>query len=471
MKDGSRREFLRDAGRIAGGLAGLGAISPRGSEAAALPTADGYRGIWYFNQPSKDEYVYKYSGGFATYPQQHLPIAYYSPEANKTFFCYGGTVPGKRELLHMVSYFDHATGKVPRPTVLLNKKTDDAHDNPTLMLDDAGHIWIFSPAHGTSRPSYIHRSVKPYTVDEFELTLTTNFSYPQPWHLPGKGFLFLHTRYAQGRGLHWMTSPDGRKWSEPRPLAKMAQGHYQISWRDGARLATAFNYHPVKGGLNARTNLYYLETADQGETWQTADGRRIQTPLTEIHNPALIHDYEADGLLVYMKDMQFDARHRPVILFVTSKGYESGPANGPRTFHTARWTGTEWTIRPAFSTDHNYDFGSLYLEADGTWRVIAPTEPGPQPFCTGGELVVWSSKDEGRTWTSIRQLTRNSTRNHTYPRRPVNAHPDFYALWADGDAKKPSESDLYFTNQAFDQVWKLPPTMDGEFAAPLRMER
>src|SRR5262245_51969601 len=56
-----------------------------------LPTDDGYHGIWYMNQPSKDEYKYKYSGGFATYPQQHMPIAIYSKKANKTFFCYGGT--------------------------------------------------------------------------------------------------------------------------------------------------------------------------------------------------------------------------------------------------------------------------------------------------------------------------------------------------------------------------------------------
>jgi hypothetical protein len=39
------------------------------------PKDDGYRGIWYFNQPSNDECRYKYSGGFATYPQQQLPFA------------------------------------------------------------------------------------------------------------------------------------------------------------------------------------------------------------------------------------------------------------------------------------------------------------------------------------------------------------------------------------------------------------
>ena len=54
--------------------------------------ADGYRGIWYSNQPTGDEYAYKYSGGLGTYPQQHSPIAICSAAANKTFFCYGGAV-------------------------------------------------------------------------------------------------------------------------------------------------------------------------------------------------------------------------------------------------------------------------------------------------------------------------------------------------------------------------------------------
>jgi len=109
-----------------------------------LATDDGYRGIWYFNQPSNDEYKYKYSGGFATYPQQHIPIAIYSKEVDKTFFVYGGTTArkakDKQQLLHMISYYDHKTGKVPRPRILLNKQTDDAHDNPTLQMDERGHL-------------------------------------------------------------------------------------------------------------------------------------------------------------------------------------------------------------------------------------------------------------------------------------------------------------------------------------------
>ena len=435
-----------------------------------MATDDGYRGIWYSNEATRDEYKFKYSGGMATYPQQHIPIAIYSKEANKTFFCYGGTTAadnrGKVELLHMVSYFDHATGQVPRPTILLNKHTTDAHDNPTLSIDGQGYIWIFSSAHGTGRPSFIHRSKQPYSIAEFERVLQTNFSYTQPWFVPGHGFLFLHTRYANGRNLFWMTSANGREWGTPQKLAKIEMGDYQVSWLNGQKLGTAFDFHPTPLGLNGRANIYYLETMDFGQTWRTVDGKAMSLPLNKTNNPALVYDSRAKGLLVYLKDVNFDASGNPVILFLTSKGHAPGPQNDPRAWLTARWTGKQWEFRPFTCSQNNYDHGSLYIEADGTWRIIAPTEPGPQPYNPGGEMVMWTSPDQGATWMKVKQLTQHSPRNHTYARRPVNAHPDFYALWADGNPRQPSESFVYFTNQRGDHVWRLPPKMSGESSKP-----
>ena len=81
-------------------------------------------------------------------------------------------------------------------------------------------------------------------------------------------------------------------------------------------------------------------------------------------------------------------------------------------------------------------------------------------------MVMWLSRDQGRAWSRIKQLTSNSPRNHTYARKPVNAHPDFYALWADGDARKPSESYLYFTNKTGSRVRRLPAEMKEGFAKP-----
>jgi len=44
----------------------------------------------------------------------------------------------------MVSFYDHTTGEVPKPTLLLDKQTTDAHDNPVISIDEQGYIYIFS---------------------------------------------------------------------------------------------------------------------------------------------------------------------------------------------------------------------------------------------------------------------------------------------------------------------------------------
>jgi hypothetical protein len=454
--------------------------------AEPLPTADGYRGIWYMNQPTNDGFKYKYSGGFATYPQQHVPIAVYVKEANKTFFVFGGKTGDENRISNMVSYYDHATGTVPRPRVVLSRDTNDTHYNPTLTVDAAGHLYVFCNSHGTGSElttddpthgkSYVFRSVKPYTIDEFEKVYEGNFSYSQAWAVDGAaggeggGLLWLHTRYdGNNRRLFYSFSNAGREWAAPVPLARMAAGSYQISWAQGNKVATVLDYHPEGGGLNARTNLYYLQTTDFGRTWTTAAGIRVELPLTQTNNAALVHDYLAEGLLVYLKDLTFDAEGRPVVLFLTSKSYKPGPAGGTRQWRTSRWTGHDWEIRDAFTSDHNYDHGSLYLEPGGAWRVIAPTEPGPQPDSTGGQITEHVSADQGKTWsrTAIWPAAKKE-RNATYIRRPWHADDGFYAFWADGDALKQSESDLYFATKSGD-VFRLPRKMEDDSAKPERI--
>ena len=442
--------------------------------------ADGYRGIWYMNQPSGDEYVYKYSGGLGTYCAKHRPFAIYAEQVNKTFFCYGGTTTdSNRELLHMVSYFDHATKTVPRPTILLDKQTSDAHDNPVISIDQSGRIWIFSTSHGRARPSYIHRSVRPYDVDEFELVPATrldgeenvpitNFSYMQVWHTPKTPFQAFFTRYnypAQ-RTICFMSSADGVSWSAWQRIAAIDEGHYQISGVGRSKAGSMFNYHPRGKGLNWRTNLYYLETADGGTNWTTVDGRPLILPLTEVGNDALVRDYESEGLNVYLKDVRFDEQERPVLLYITSRGYQSGPQNDPRTWTIARWTGAKWLFHPVTTSDNNYDFGELWMTAPNDWRIIGPTETGPQPYNPGGEVAMWTSRDQGAAWTKSRQMTSGSSMNHTYVRRALNAHPDFVGIWADGHGRQPSSSRLYFAD-ARGNVFQLPTTMPGDFAKPI----
>lgn len=436
----------------------------------ATRPADGYRGIWYMNQPQKDQYKYKYSGGFATYPQQHIPIAIYAKAVNKTFFSYGGASPDGKSIENRVGVYDHATGEVSRPTLLVARPTNDTHFNPTLSLDARGHVYVFCNSHGQGTKSFLYRSDKPYSIESFTQVREDNFSYSQPWAL-SDGLLWLHTRYEKGqRRLFFASSADGQSWTEPKMLVHIQAGDYQISWARGSTVATAFDHHPDKVGLNARTNLYYLQTVDLGKTWTNVEGKAVDTPINSAQNAALVRDYAKEGLLVYLKDLNFDADGRPVILYLTAKSYKSGPESGPRTWRTARWTGNDWEYRDLTTSDHNYDHGSLWIEPDGTWRVIAPTDPGPQEWSTGGAIVVWTSRDRGATWKRDATLGHWNGRNQTYMRRPVNADPGFYTLWADGNALEPSASDLYIATKA-GEVFRLPREMPGPTARPERVAR
>ncbi len=89
----------------------------------------------------------------------------------------------------------------------------------------------------------------------------------------------------------------------------------------------------------------------------------------------------------------------------------------------------------------------------------------PQYWGTGGEIVRWISRDQGKTWKRDRNLTRGSRYNHGYVRRPVDAQPDFYAFWADGNPDAVSPSRLYFCTKD-GKVFRMPAQMEEEWAKP-----
>jgi len=448
----------------------LTTISSFGEPVINNGKADGYKGIW-FTLGQFLEHGDKYSGGLGTYTAKHVPLAVYAPEVNKTFFVYGGArKPDERYLLCMASYYDHTNGVVPKPTIVHDKEgVNDPHDNPSISLAEDGHVWVFVSGRGRKRPGFVYRSTEPYSVDAFERIRECEMTYPQPWHIQDKGFLLCFTKYTKGRELYWTFSADGREWAADQKLAGMG-GHYQTTREKDGRVITAFNYHPG-GNVDKRTNLYYAETSDFGKTWQNAAGEILVTPLENTQNPALVRDYDAEKRLVYMKDINFDAEGRPVILIITSGGYAPGPENDPRIWTIVRWNGASWDFHEVTHSTHNYDMGSLYIEEDGTWRIIGPTEAGPQPWGGGGEMALWTSNDAGVAWNKIRDITHNSKFNNSYARRPVNAHPDFYAFWADGNSNEFSQSQLYFTNKNGDKVWALPYEMKEDAATPQLLQK
>ena len=436
------------------------------SSIAQQPRANGYKGIWFtLGQPS--QYGDKYSGGLGTYTSSHVPIAIYNKKADKTFFVYGGTTAkDEKHLLIMLSYYDHKKTVVPKPVIVYDKLgVDDPHDNASLSIDEDGYIWVFVSGRNTSRPGFIFKSKTPNSIHGFEKIKEGEMTYPQPWWFKGKGFVHLFTKYTKGRELYWSTSKDGRTWEPEQKLAGMG-GHYQVSNVWNNKIVSAFNYHPGSN-VDKRTNVYLVQSSDLGKTWTTIDDKVLQTPLSVINSEALVKDYAAEGKLVYLNDLNFDAVGNPVILAIVSRGFQPGPAGNSREWMVMHWKEGKWNLIKVCESTHNYDMGSLYIDKNH-WQIIGPTEAGPQVHGTGGEMALWESRDEGKTWTRKKVLTSGSSRNHSYARRPLNAHPGFYSFWADGNADEFSESRLYFCNKK-GEVFMLPYDMKKDIEKPVKL--
>lgn len=433
---------------------------------------DGYKGIW-FELNQKYKAGDKYSGALGTYTAKHVPLAIYAKEVDKTFFVFGGTTAeDTRHLLCMIGEFDHKTGMVAKPTVVYDKQgVDDPHDNPSLLIDENGIIWVFISGRGRSRPGFKYKSTKPFDISEFTNITEEEMTYPQPWHTEF-GFFHFFTKYTGVRQLYFETSKDGIQWTVDKMLAAIPvnedekSGHYQISNAyDGKRVATFFNRHP-NGIVDRRTDLYYVQSEDFGQTWTTVDGVELKLPITDQTSPARVVDYASQSKNIYLKDMGFDADGNPLCLYIRSYGHEPGARSAPYEWCISKWDGRSWYNSVLTTSDHNYDMGSIYISG-ANWRVVGPTENGPQPWGVGGELAIWNSDDSGETWNK-KTITENSEQSHSYVRRPVDFKAPFCFFWADGNSHEFSKSALYFGN--FNgEIWKLPYHMKNDYEKPIKM--
>ncbi|MEO9891558.1 BNR-4 repeat-containing protein [Aurantibacter sp.] len=435
---------------------------------------DGYKGIW-FELNQKYEFGDKYSGALSTYTAKHVPLAIYSKAVDKTFFVYGGTTSkDEKYLLCMIGEYNHKTGMVSKPTVVYDKQgVNDPHDNPSLLIDNNGFIWVFISGRGKKRPGFKYKSTKPYSIDEFTKITEEEMTYPQPWKTKD-GFFHFFTKYTGVRQLYFETSIDGKTWTEDKMLAAIPinegekSGHYQTSNTfENKLVGTFFNRHP-NGNVDKRTDLYYIQSKDFGDTWTSIEDKQLQLPIKTLESDVRVEDYAASNKNIYVKDMGFDSNGNPACLYIRSNGHEPGPKSAPYEWCVTKWNGTTWKTSVVTTSDHNYDMGSLFIDNDN-WSVVGPTEKGPQAWGVGGELAIWTSKNRGNTWIKQRTLTSNSKLSHSYVRRPVDNKAPFDFFWSDGDSHAFSKSELYFGN--FNgNIWKLPYDMTKDYLKPIKVK-
>jgi hypothetical protein len=405
----------------------------------------------------------------ATFSTRYRPVSYYSREAKKTFFVYGGTTSSaERHLLIMISYFDHRTKTVPRPVIVCDKMgVNEPYDNASLTVDKNGYLWVFVSGWARTRPGIVYRSLSPYSIEGFEKIGNYEMISPQSWAMDDNSIQVMFSRAGNETSLYSAIMSADNKWNEPVKLAAFG-GHNMISEARGSKLVAVFNYFPEML-LDKQTNLYLLQTEDRGKTWKNINNVPVELPLTSKNNSAMIADFESEGKLVFLIDLNFDKEGNPVLLVIKSTGANPGPEGDPREWTIIFRRNDKWNYVKVCTSTNNYDKGSLYIESE-KWKIIGPTEPGPQKYGTGGEIALWESYDEGFTWEKTTQITNNSVNNNSFVRKPRNARKDLYAFWTDGNADAFSPSYLYFTNIKGDKVWLLPYEMTEEQVKPRRIK-
>ena len=430
----------------------------------------GYRPIW-FELNQKYEYGDKYSGALGTYTAKHHPLAIYADAVNKTFFVYGGTKSAdSKHLLCMIGEYDHGSGLVSQPMVVCDKMgVSDPHDNPSILIDDQGYIWVFVSGRGRKRMGFKYKSKNPYSVDGFRKISTEEMTYPQPKKM-GSGYFNFFTKYTGVRHLYFEKSINGKDGSTDKMLAAIPEkkgeksGHYQVSALfNEKKIGTFFNRHP-NGKVDQRTDLFYLQTREKGDTWSTVDNQLIEIPVTDINSPSKVVDYAKLEKNIYLKDMTYDPQGNPICLYIRSNGHEPGPKSSPYEWCITRWNGDEWMTHIITTSDHNYDMGSLLFQGEKLY-LIGPTAIGPQKWGVGGELQLWTSNDLGKNWIKKKDLTQNSLVNHSYVRKSEIFKSPFVFFWASGHAHQFGKSELFFGNLE-GNIWQLPYDMEKETERP-----
>ncbi len=360
-----------------------------------LPTPiqlpDSHRGVWYACGAANTlpGHGRVYSGAMATYCAWHRPMAVYAPAVMKTFLVYGNA-----DNSPTITLFDHVARQFAEPVVLGANPDGDAHRNPTLLLDDDGHLLVFFGAHG--HPSHVVKSARPYDISEWRAMpdlQDPKGTYPQPWKLIEGEILVM---YRHAPGWRCRVSKDGAEsWEAPVNIIDFPRDEgWDLSVYGISIGATGpyprrvhFTWSRLGGGTPEeveskhlwarRYNVYYACSDDGGRTWQRSDGTPYALPIGEDDAEKL---YDCGEHGVWLKDIQLDSQGNPYILFLDADidTYESA-------WKVLRQVEGEWKLSEITRSDHMYDSGGIVFVSDDDIRVYGATTTS-QPHEDGGEI-------------------------------------------------------------------------------------
>ncbi len=333
-----------------------------------------------------------------------------------------------------VGYYDHDRGEIRSRTIYENLEVDD-HDNPSILVDESGHLLVFFNNHGGPEGLFFIRTTRPEDITQWEegrlLKLNDpdqlefgneSYTYTNPVKLSEEnGRIFLFWRGIDGKPTYSTSEDNGATWSEgkilclPERTYSIRRPYVKISSnnRDLIHIALT-DGHPHKEPHNSVYYMYYRDGA-----FYRANGEKIRDEGSEPHEPRqmdVVYDASLTTQKAWIWDVASDSDGNPVLV------YARFPDDLNHLYEYARWDGKKWnnhslvnsgawfphTLEGEEEREPNYSGGIVLDHEDPSVAYLSVKRD------TVFEIEKWITSNGGRTWR-VEAVTRGSSRDNVRP--------------------------------------------------------
>ena len=378
------------------------------------------------------------------YTQYHTPAATYYTTLRPNGIRFAGMhdrsyfVYGDYSRDPAIRYYDNSTGILSEAVIAGRTQIPgDAHGNPSLLIDDDGYIYVFFGCH--HNPIQVRRSKAPENILEWEeeVQISVTATYPQPYMLDS-GTIITSFRESAGvatAGWGYVTSTSkGQEWSSCRLLVSEPKNFIYALSEVVRNSSGESSYHlaitPFSDETRLYENIYYLRSDDGMETFQASDGTVIAGeppfPLSQLELVYVNTDSSS-----HINDFAIGGDGTPFILF-NEGPWSQAALPAPGEWKLARRSEAGWVISSIAPCNHLFDRGCLLVDRAPHLRAFLPAG---KDLHDGGEMIEYSSEDNGLTWELSDQITWNSGLSHNYAVRVLGAAQDFQVFWSFGSSE------------------------------------
>ncbi len=349
-----------------------------------------------------------------------------------------------------VGYFDHTSHKI-ESTIIHKKLEPDDHNNPSLFIDNSGHLFVLYSKHATNEPIHLLKTSNPEDIFLWEpeqllaLNDTSLFSdasdtytYTNIFQLSEeKNKLYLFWRGTDFKPNFSTSADNGKTWEKgkililPDRIYNNRRPYIKISSNNINTIHFAFtDGHPRNEPTNS---IYYAKYKNDFLTNANGDTLKNWEKLPlDPKNSDLVYDAKATGEKAWIWDVAENTDGNPVIV------YTQFPNDSSHVYYYAIWDNNQW---------NNYK-----LVNSGGWFPHTPNEKTePEPNYSGGvildhtnpsivylsrikngifEIEKWETRNNGIDW-EVEEITSQSKNNNVRPFviRNYNDKDSLQVLW------------------------------------------